>query len=683
MRLDRRTLLVGGGAGVGLVVAFAVWPRRTGSGLQPRHCEHVFGPYLKIATDGRVTVAVPQVETGQGVWTALPQILADELGAAWETVAVEPAPAGPHYDNGLWAELRPYGIDEAERLTAGATSIRAFEEPLRRAGAAARALLCAEAAARWGVAAAECDTNAGFVTHEGKRLPFGELADGAAERSPPEQPTLRPAGGGKLAGQSLPRLDLPAKSDGSFRFASDVRLPGLRFAAAALVPEGGRLTGYDRSVPDVIAGEGWIAALAETSWSASERLQRAAPRIARPAVADSRAVKQMLEGALGSGERTVLLERGEPEAARGRPVEATFRVEPALHLGLEPLTATARLDGGKLELWAPTQVPDQTRAAAARAAGVAVSDVLLYPMPVGAPDGRAFHPDAVPVAAGLARRTGAPVQVVIAPSQSLRHDRPRAPAVIRCRGILGPDNYPLAWLERRAAGEAVDPTFPYAVPSVQIEEVRADLAVATGYMRGGGPAIAAFARESFLDQLARASNLEPLAFRIALLGGQPRLAHVLQAAAAIGGWDGGGPGSSMGLACLSAYGSHIALLAVASIGPDQKVQADRLVAAVDCGRAINPGLVRQQVEGGLLAGLARATAPAPSISAGLIGAAASAAPRLARTPEILVEIVPSRADPGGVSGLGDAVAAPAIANAVASATGKRLRSLPFDPMSAA
>jgi isoquinoline 1-oxidoreductase beta subunit len=630
-----------------------------------------------------VTVAVPQVETGQGVWTALPQILADELGAAWETVAVEPAPAGPHYDNELWAELRPYDFAEPGRVTAGATSIRAFEQPLRQAGAAARALLCAEAAALWGVAAAECDTDAGFVTHEGKRLPFGELAARAAERSAPEQPALRPAGGGKLAGRSLPRLDLPAKSDGSFRFASDVRLPGLRFAAAALVPHGGRLTGYDRSVSGVAAGNGWIAALGETSWSAAERLKQAAPRIAGPAAPDSAAVKQMLDDVLRSGEATVLSERGELEAARGRQIEATFRVEPALHLGLEPLSATARLERGTLEVWAPTQAPDRTRAAAAEAAGVAVRDVLLYPMPVGAPDGRAFHADAVPVAAALARRTGAPVQVVIAPGQSVRHDRPRAPAAIRCHATLGPDNYPLAWSERRAGGEAVDAAFPYAVPSVRLEEVRAELPIATGYMLGGGAAIAAFARESFLDELARASDLEPLAFRIALLGGQPRLAHVLQAAAAIGGWDGGGPGSSMGLACLSAYGSHIALLAVASIGPDQKVQADRLVAAVDCGRAINSGLVRQQVEGGLLAGLARATAAGPDIRAGLIESRGSAAPRLARTPEILVEIVSSRVDPGGVSGLGDSVVAPAVANAVASATAKRLRSLPFDPMSAA
>lgn len=683
MRVSRRTLLVGGGAGVGLIVAYAVWPRRYGSGLQPRDGEEVFGPFLKIAPDGRVTVAVPQVETGQGVWTALPQILADELGAAWETVAVEPAPAGPHYANALWGELRAFAIAEGQRITAGATSVRAFEQPLRQAGAAARAMLCAEAAARWDVAAAECDTDGGFVLHEGKRLPFGELAEAAAQGSPPDEPVLRPAGSGKLAGQSLPRLDLPSKSDGSLRLAADVRLPKLRYAAAALVPEGGRLTAYDRSVRDVIVGDGWIAALGETSWAASETLKRAAPKIEGPASANSNTVRQALGDLLASGEAGTVIERGDAGSARGRRVEASFSCEPALHLGLEPLTATARVDGGGLEIWAPTQAPDRARALAAEASGLAVADVLLYPMPVGAPDGRALSADAVPVAAALARRTGGPVQLLIAPGQSRRHDRPRAPALCRMRATLGPDNYPLAWEERWAGGEPLLPDYAYAVPAVTVEQVRSDLPIATGYVRGGGPAITAFARESFLDELARASGFEPLAFRIALLGGQPRLAHVLQTAAAIGGWDGGGPGSSMGLACLTAYGSHIALLASASIGPDQKPQAERLIAAVDCGRAINPGLVRQQVEGGLLAGLASATAASTTIAAGLVEAAASAAPRLARTPEIVIEIVGSRAEPGGVSGLGDAVVAPAVANALAAATGRRLRSLPFDPMSAA
>ena len=215
--VSRRTLLIGGGAGVGLIVAFLAWPRRAGSPLRPGKNEAVFGPFLKIATDGQV----PQVETGQGIWTGLAQIAADELGAAWEHMSVEPAPHGPAYANRLIAH--DYGVET--RITAGSSSICAFEQPLREAAAVARALLCQAAANRWDVSAAECDSEGSFVLHEGKRIGFGELSADAARLKPPDKPPLRPSGSGKLAGEPLPRLDLPAKSDGSLRFASDVRLP--------------------------------------------------------------------------------------------------------------------------------------------------------------------------------------------------------------------------------------------------------------------------------------------------------------------------------------------------------------------------------------------------------------------------------------------------------------------------
>src|SRR5687768_4426868 len=201
--VSRRTLLIGGGAGVGLIVAFMAWPRREGSPLRPGAKEAVFGPFLKIATDGRVTLAVPQIETGQGIWTGLAQIAADELGASWENMAVEPAPHGAPYVNPVIAQ--EYGV--GTRITAGSSSIRAFERPLREAAATARALLCEAAADRWDVDAAECDTAGGFIVHEGKRIGFGEVSADAARFKPPEVAPLRPAGSGKLAGESLPRLD--------------------------------------------------------------------------------------------------------------------------------------------------------------------------------------------------------------------------------------------------------------------------------------------------------------------------------------------------------------------------------------------------------------------------------------------------------------------------------------------
>jgi len=645
MKLDRRTLLVGGGTGVGLVVAWAAWPRRFAPGLPLGEGEQVFGHYLKIGTNGQVTVAVPQVETGQGIWTALPQLLADELGADWKAVAVIPAPAAPVYGNPL--------TDERARVTAGATSIRAFADPLRQAGASARAMLCAAAARRWGVAAAECDTFDGFVSHEGKRLPFGELAEAAARLSPPTDAAVRnrPAG---VVGQPLRRLDGPPKADGSLRFAADVRLPGLVYAAALVGDAVGNAAGLQR-------GDGWVAAVAPSSWAARRALAAAAPAFRSPG-GDDEAIRQSVAAALASNDLPPLT---------GRTVTAEYRMAPVPHLALEPPSATARWSDGRLELWVATQRPDATLAA--------VGGGQLFPLPVGGPDGRAMDNPAAPIAAELARRLKRPVQVTLAPAHARAVDPVLAPAHARLRAQLGPDNRPTA-LVGQVAGSW--PRSPYAIAQVEIRTAKPNLPIATGYLRGQDGLFAAFARESFLDELARQVGSEPLAFRISLLAGKPRLARVLSTAAAIGGWDGGGAGSSLGLAAHSAYGSHVALLASATIGSDGQVAVDRLVCAVDCGRAVNPQLVRQQVESGLIGALAYARAAAPSFRDGLLRSGGGVAPTLANTPRIEVEVIPSAAAPGGLSGLSAAVLAPAVANAVAAAGGRRLRVLPFDPMSA-
>jgi len=235
-----------------------------------------------------------------------------------------------------------------------------------------------------------------------------------------------------------------------------------------------------------------------------------------------------------------------------------------------------------------------------------------------------------------------------------------------------------------AAFAARGSTPPYGIPAIRVEAIDARLPIMAGYMRGGEEAMMCFATESFIDELARALHSEPLAFRIGLLGGAARLANAISTAAAIGGWDGGGPGSSMGLACASLFGSHIGLLAEATIGADQAIKVSRLVAAVDAGRIVNPGLVQQQVEGSLLAALAAATTPAPTFVAGMPRAVPmrSGYERLRDIPKIEVELISSKAQPGGVSGLGMAVLAPAVANAIAAGTGRRLRNLPFDPMGA-
>ncbi len=704
-KVSRRTLLIGGGAGIGLLVAFLAWPRREAVPLRPGPGEALFGPYLRIGQDGRVTLAVPQTETGQGIWTGLAQVAADELGAAWENIAVEPAPLGPPYANLLLA--REYGLKT--RITAGSSSIRAFEQPVREAAAVARALLCEAAAARWHVEPAECDASGGFVIHEGKRAGFGELAADAAGLSPPEQPPLRPTGSGKLAGEALPRLDLPSKTDGSFRFASDVRLPNMLFASVRMAPPGGKLTGFSRAdakrqkgLVDLVVDGQWLAALGESWWAADNALSRAAPRFTGPDVTD---IRQRLFDRLESGDARKIFEQGNyaAETEGASPLAATYMVEPTPHRPLEAPSAVARAATDRLEVWVGTQVPDLARAAAAAAAGLGEQQVTIYPMPVGDGSGSGFELDTVSIAARLAIKSGRPVNLVVPHATAQNRDAVRPPLLARLSALPSFEGGLRSWraviagqagleaLLARASGEG-EATFdprsaipPYGIAAIRVDAIDSRLPILTGYMRGGTEAMISFATESFVDEMARRLGAEPLAFRIGLLGGAPRLAQALMSAARIGGWDGGVPGSSMGLACASLFGSHIGLLAEASIGPDQQVSVSRLVAAVDAGRITNPGLVRQQIEGGLLAALSAARIASPEYVAGMPRAVpirGQGFERLEQVPSIEVEIIRSEADPGGVSGLGMAVLAPAVANALASSTGRRLRNLPFDPMSA-
>lgn len=704
--VSRRNLLIGGGAGVGLVIAFFAWPKREGSPLRGGPREAVFGAFIRIGIDGRVTLAVPQIETGQGIWTGLAQIVADELGAAWESMAIEPAPHGAAYINRLLGQ--DYAVET--RVTAGSTSVRAFEQPLREAAATAREMLCMAAADRWGVSASECDTKAGFVVHEGKRIGLGEISADAASVRPPDAPQLRQLGSGKLAGETLPRLDLPAKSDGSLRFAGDVRLPRMIFASVRMAPPGGRLTRFSRDAArkqqgliDLVFRDGWIAALGATWWAADRALARAKPEFSGSEVGD---INAMLSGAMALGRPDRLYSRGDYEGATegATPLAATYSVAPTPHRSLEAPAAVARFTGDRLELWAATQIPDLARTAAAAAGRIAERDVTIYPMPVGDGSGSALQLDAIAIVVELARQSRRPVSLAFPPATAQNQDAVRPPMLSRMTALPSPDGSIAAWSARtvgmaglgtsfaRAMGDEA-PAFrlrnaapPYGFPNVRIDAIDAGLPIRTGYMRGGEEALFCFAVESFVDEMARAIGAEPLAFRIGLLAGAPRLAQAVMTAAKIGSWDGGAPGSSLGLACASLYGSHIGLLAEATLGPDQQIKVSRLVAAVDAGRIVNPGLVRQQVEGGLLAALAAAVVPASEYVAGMPRAApirGRGFERLHEVPKVEVEIIQSSEAPGGLSGLGMAVLAPAVANAIAAGTGKRLRNLPFDPMSAA
>ncbi len=728
--ISRRTLLIGGGAGVGLVIAYAFWPREHAPNLHAGEGEHVFNAFLKIGRDGRVLVAVPQVEIGQGVYTSLPQILADELGADWRTVGVEPAPIGPLQANILLAEeaagdtaypsalgidrwaARRYAVDDHVMLTAGSSSIRGFEARLREAGAGARALLSQAAASRWGADWQELDTRDGFVWRGNDRIAFAELAEEAAGLELPEQLPVRGGLENRLVGQALARLDAPSKLDGSARFAGDVRLPDMLFAAVRSGPRGSHRTGLDVAAADRIFGAlrvvehpDWLAVVGANWWAAARGLDALRPSYEVPvSLPGSDEIRAALHAALDDAEAGDRVhENGEVGGAHqgASAITARYSVAPAPSAPIEPLTATARIVGDQLEIWAPVQSPSLARSAAARAIGFSEAQVTLYPMLVGGGYGRKIEQAAVEQAAILAQRIERPIQLTWPRIQEIQRDTLRPPAAAQMTAWVGQAGI-AAWRARIAApsvsrelaqrlgastsffrpdgGPTGGAVPPYGIPNVAIDHHPVDIAIDTGLWRSGAHSYTAFFTECFIDELARLAGLEPLSFRMRMLADHPRQARALATATAIGGWDGGPPGSSMGLAAHSAFGSHIATMVEIEIGADQRIRVLRVVCAVDCGRIVNPDLVRQQIEGGIIHGMSAATGDPVDIVAGTPSARTIGAyrlPILRDSPAVTVELLDSDAEPGGITELAVPTAAPAIANALFSLTGRRVRTLPL------
>jgi isoquinoline 1-oxidoreductase beta subunit len=727
--MNRRTLLIGGGVGIGLLVGWTFWPRSYSPNIRTAPGETLFNAYLKVASDGRVIVVVPQVEVGQGVYTSLPQILADELGADWRTVSVEPAPVSPLYANRLLAEeaadesafpaalgidrwaARQYAARESLMLTAGSTSVRAFEGSLREAGAGARALLSKAAAARWDTNWEELDSRDGFVWRGRDRISFAELAEPAASEELPANLPIRGGIDNRLTGQPLPRLDLPAKIDGSALFAGDIRLSDMVYVAVRSAPPGSRRIAIDRPAAErvwdaltVIENPGWIAVAAGNWWAAAKALDELHPRYVLPdGLPSSEDLHAMLVDGVEAGDAERLFELGEPETPVPGTSEVTARysVDIAPNAPIEPLTATARLIGDRLEIWAPTQAPGLARAAAARSTGMAEGQVTLYPTLVGGGYGRKLETEAIEQAAIIAVRLGRPVQLTWPRIQEIQRDTFRPPAAARLTAwmsqtgvaswrakIAAPDTgaevarrlHAAASFFRPDGGPAAGAVPPYGFANVAIDHVPVEIGIQTGVWRSGAHSYTCFFTESFVDELARLAGQDPLSFRMGLLAQQPRLARVLQTATAIGGWDGGSPGSGMGIAMHSAFGSHIATLVEIEIGRDQRIRVLRAVCAVDCGRVVNPEIVRQQIEGGLIHGISAAVGEPIELAGGIPAARSMGAyrlPILRNSPEVTVELIESEEEPGGITELGVPTAAPAVANALFSLTGQRHRRLPL------
>jgi len=755
LSVSRRGLLVGAAAGGGLLVAWMLLPRSYDAPLTPGRGESAFGAWLKIARDGVVTVAVPQLEMGQGVTTLLPQVVAMELGADWRQVAVEPAPASGAYLNlplaarwaPLWRPVVPALAAEpddyflrrwAESTRFGATadgaSLAAFELPCREAGAAARAMLAMAAADRWGVPWEECEARAGFIVHGPQRLSFAELAAEASGYSPPDPPPLRPgapadlASGpevvdpGRLGEIAWPRLDLPSKVDGSYQFAGDVRLPGMVHAAIRHGPvDRAELSSFEREAAagvrgliGLVEGKRWLAAVAETWWAAEQALDALAPRFRLASPVSSSRIDELLDHGVRRGEPQRIALRGDGDASMPKPdLALRYDVMPAAHGTIETASAAARLADGRLELWVASQAPERAREAAAKALGMPLADVVLYPMPAGGSFDRRLEHDHGIEAALIAREVGRPVQLTWSRWQEQLALRPRPPVAAVLAAKIGPegrietlrsrlampssalefgrrlfDNL-TTWSAIEAVEDEADPLSleglmpPYGIPNVAVDHVPVRLPLPTGRLRGNAHGYTCFFVESFIDEVAQRNAQEPLGFRIAMLAQDLRLAECLQRAARLGEWGGGAPGTSQGLAChrmeLGGASGRIALIATAVAG-EGGVRVEKLAAAVDIGRVINRDIALQQIEGGLLYGVGLALGSGMEYERGLPVQSRLAAldlPTLADSPEISVDLIESEAEPFDPGELAVAPVAPAIANALFSATGLRLRRLPL------
>ena len=750
MRLTRRGFFFGMGAGGALIAAWALTPRRYAAPLKAGPGEYAFDAWLKIGRDGVVSVAVPELEMGQGITTLLPQVVALELGADWRQVAVEPAPVSGAYANAVlaaeWAPLwlpliagladspdsllaRRFAEREAFTATADGTALAAHEAAARSAAAGARAMLTQAAAAKWRVSWEECEAEGGFILHGKNRAAFGELVAAAVTYTPPHPPVLRATAPRERPGEfppgaplQFPRLDLPSKIDGSHAFAGDVRLPDMVFAAIRHGPIGqAKLGHYDRgaaqAVPgllDLVAGQDWLAAVASNWWAAEHALSRIAPRFTARGKPDSAAIAQALEAGLRGGKADRITTVGDPDALLAGKLDliAHYTVAPALHASLETATATARIENGRCEVWLASQAPQAARQAVARALDLALADVTLYPLPAGGSfDARLEH-DHAAEAALIARAVKRPVQLVWSRWQEHLATRPRAPAAALLSARTASDGSlaalgikvampatarefgarlfggrsafdALGWQEESDALASAGLIPPYAIPNLRVEHVPTRIPLPTGRLRGNSHGIGAFLTETFIDELAHQARREPLSYRMALLGAQPRLAACLQRAATLADWGGGSGGSGQGLACwkmtLGEAAGHIAL--VASARRDERgIRVDKLTAVADVGRIVNLDIARQQIEGGLLFGLGLATGSSTAYANGLpltgrLGLLGL--PLLADCPEIVTEFIDSEAalfDPGE---LGAIIAPPAIANALASAGSVRLHNLPL------
>jgi len=665
------------------------------------------GAFLRIDPDNRITLIAPRVEMGQGAYTSLAMLLAEELEVGLDQIGVEPAPP----DGKLYSD--PIN---GEQVTGTSATTMGFYDPLRQAGAVARTLLIAAAAARWKVEATSCRALRAHVVHDssGRTVPYGALAAAAATLTPPAPAPVKSPKEFKLVGKPARRLDTPDKVTGEAMFGIDVRLPGMKIATVAACPVfGGRLGSVDddkaravRGVRQIVRLTDAVAVIADNTGSALKGLAaldivwvegaNAGLSSAGIQAELSRAMSRAGAVAVRTGDVATALK----SAAKRLTVD--YQLPLLAHATMEPMNCTVHVKPDSCEVWVGTQAPVRAQEAAAAAAGLPVEKVTIHNQLIGGGFGRRLFVDHITQAVLIAKTVEYPVKLIWSREEDMRHDAYRPAYYNRLEAGLDAAGVPVAWSHRTAGGsvsaiwdpnsvkdgldtDAVDSAAgPYSFPNVLIDYVRQDVPnLPIGWWRGVGPTHNVFVVESFIDELAAAAGQDPIAYRRPLLGEAPRALAVLNLAAEKAGWSGAklGPGRGRGVSVLASFGSFVAQVAEVTLEPDGSVKVDRVVCAVDCGRKVNPDSVRAQMEGGIVFGITAALHGEITIDKGRVVQGnfdTYRMLRLADAPRIEVHLVESDESPGGVGEPGCATVAAAVTNAIFAATGKRVRRLPVD-----
>lgn len=661
--------------------------------------------FIRIGTDDSVTIIVNKSEMGQGVYTALPMIVAEELDADWKRVRFEAAPVDPAYNHTQW------GI----QATGGSTSVRSSWEQLRKAGATARAMLVAAAAESWKVEAKSCRTGGGFVIHRssGRRLSYGKLASRAARLTPPAAVALKNLKGFRLVGKPTRRLDTPDKSNGKALFGIDVRLPGMLTAVVARPPVfGGKAKSFNAAKAKAVAGvrhvveiERGIAVVADGFWPA--KLGRDALEIdwEEGPLADFDSQRQREQYAeLARRPGSAARKEGDVAAAMDRAakrIEAVYELPYLAHATMEPLNCVADVRQDSCEIWTGTQFQTVDRNAAATAAGLQPEQVRLHTMFLGGGFGRRAVPNShfVREAAEISKAVKAPVKVIWTREDDIRGGYYRPMWHNRIAAGLDAHGSPIAW-SHTIVGQSIlaETSFarenvidlssvegaadlPYAIPNLSVELHSPKINIPVLWWRSVGHSHTAFAVESFLDELAHAGGREPYELRRALLANQPRQRAVLELAAQKAQWGRPLPrGRGRGIALHASFGSIVAQVAEVSVSQEGKVRVHRVVCAIDCGPIVNPDTIKAQMESGIVFGLSAALYGEITFEKGRVKQSNFhdyPLLRIHEMPRVEVHIVPSTESQGGVGEPGVPPIAPAVANAIFAATGKRIRRLPI------